>query len=65
MEINKQHNLYQEDLDYILGVKGIEALEGKTLLITGATGMVGVCLIDALMKYNEKPGGALPCLISR
>ena len=54
MEINKKHILYQEDLDYVLGVKGIEALEGKAILITGATGMVGVCLIDALMKYNKK-----------
>ena len=54
MRLNKQHRYYQEDLDYILKVKGIDILKGKSILITGATGMVGVCLIDALMKFNEQ-----------
>ena len=57
MGFNKQHKLYQEDLDFILGVKGIETLRGKSILITGATGMVGLCLIDALMKFNERGAG--------
>lgn len=52
--MNKQHSLYQEDLDYILRTKGIEALKGKRFLITGATGLIGVCLIDTLMKYNQQ-----------
>lgn len=56
MLLNKQHKLYQEDLDYILRVKGIDTLRGKSILITGATGMVGVCLIDALMKFNDHSG---------
>lgn len=33
--------------------------KGKTIMISGATGMVGKCLIDVLMHYNgimEKPG---------
>lgn len=30
-----------------------EKIEGKTLLISGATGMVGKCLIDILMKRND------------
>ena len=50
--MKKTHPLYQEDLDRILQVRGIEQLVGKRFLITGATGMVGTCLIDALMKYN-------------
>ena len=50
--MNKFHPLYQEDLDCILRTKGIETLKGRRLLITGATGLIGVCLIDALMKYN-------------
>ena len=54
MGFDKHNKLYQEDLDFILGVKGIETLNGKSILITGATGMVGMCLIDALMKFNEK-----------
>ena len=52
--MNKTLLLYQEDLDHILDLKGIERLRGKRFLITGATGMVGTCLIDALMKYNHK-----------
>ena len=51
--MNKLHHLYQEDLNYILSLEGIEKLRGKRFLITGATGMVGTCLIDALMKYNQ------------
>ena len=50
--INKQHPLYQEDLRNILDIPEIEQLKGKSFLITGATGLIGVCMIDALMKYN-------------
>lgn len=48
------HPLYQEDLKHILCLKGINQLNGKCFLITGATGMIGKCLIDSLMKYNEE-----------
>ena len=51
--MNKQHPLYQEDLDNILRTPGIDQFQGKSFLITGATGLIGVCLIDALMKYNN------------
>ena len=59
MMLNKRHRLYQDDLEYIIKVKGIDYLRGKTLLITGATGMVGVCLIDALMKLNNLEGAGI------
>lgn len=49
---NKQHPLYQEDIKNILTVKNIQNLRGKRFLITGATGMVGVMLIDALMAID-------------
>lgn len=52
--LEKQHPLYQEDLQNILNIPGIEKLRNKTFLITGASGMIGVCLIDALMSYNEQ-----------
>ena len=37
-----------------MGIPGIDELRGNTFLITGATGLLGVCLIDALMKYNRQ-----------
>ena len=54
MSFNKNNPLYQEDLAYILSTKGIEQLKDKSILITGATGLIGLCLIDALMLYNEQ-----------
>ena len=52
-EINK-HPLYQEDLEWILQTKDIHQLQGKRFLITGATGLIGTCMIDALMRYNKQ-----------
>ena len=57
-KLNKQHSLYQEDLANVLSIPGIETIRGKRFLITGATGLIGVCMIDALMKYN-KEGAAI------
>ena len=51
--LNKKHPLYQEDLNNILSVKGLEGLEGKSILITGATGLIGMQMIDALMMHGN------------
>jgi nucleoside-diphosphate-sugar epimerase len=37
-----------------LEIPGIEKIKSKSFLITGATGMIGMCLIDALMCYNHQ-----------
>lgn len=51
--MNKQHPLYQEDLQKVLSTKGIEKLHGKSFLVTGATGLLGVHLIDVLMLMGD------------
>ena len=63
--MNKQHSLYQEDLDFILRTKGIGTITGKRFLITGATGLIGVCLIDALMKYNQQGADIMVFAVGR
>ena len=47
------HPLYKEDLNNVLSVSSVELLKGKSFLITGATGMVGTMLIDALMLLGD------------
>lgn len=54
MILKKDHPLYREDLEYILSTRGLEQLKGKKMLVTGATGLIGVCIIDALMRYNQQ-----------
>lgn len=51
--MDKQNSFYKEDISRILSLQGIESLKGKTFLITGATGMVGMHLIDALMALGD------------
>lgn len=45
---------YQEDIKaYITKDLPWEKICGKTVLISGATGMIGKCIIDILMAYND------------
>lgn len=53
MKLNKAHPLYKQDLRNILSVNRCEELRNRTLLITGATGMVGTMLADAMMELGD------------
>ena len=49
---------YQEDIKaYITKDLPWEKIHGKTILISGATGMIGKCIIDILMTYNYMQNG--------
>ena len=45
---------YMEDVSYIAGLDlPWDKLQNKSVLISGATGLVGSCFIDVIMKRNE------------
>lgn len=47
--------LYQEDLDYVRSLDlPWDKLKNKSVLLSGATGMIGSFLIDVLLNKNEK-----------
>ena len=50
---NKNKYLYLEELTTIMSNDVVKLLEGKSFLITGATGLIGMCLIDAIMFANN------------
>lgn len=54
MKLNKKHPLYIEDLMNIVKCIDFCEFKNKSFLITGATGLLGVCLIDTLMQANEQ-----------
>lgn len=46
---------YGKDLDYALSYGGLfNELQGKSILVTGANGLIASCLIDVLMYLNLK-----------
>lgn len=49
-----EHPLYKEDISFVAGLPlPWQKLAGATVLISGATGLVGSCLIDVILKRNE------------
>lgn len=45
--------LYQEDIEYVAGLDlNWDILNGKIIMVTGASGMIGTFLIDVLMYRN-------------
>ena len=57
-----QNNLYLEDVEAVSGLPlPWEKLKGKTLMLSGATGLLGSFLIDVIMRKNRQEG--LDCRI--
>ena len=56
------HPLYLEDVAAVAALDlPWEKLKGKTLVLSGATGLIGSCLVDVLMRRNISCG--LDCRI--
>ena len=53
-----EHPLYQEDLRLVASFSAIpwEKLKGASLLLSGATGMIGSLLVDTIHFKNETEG---------
>lgn len=48
------NKLYEEDLENVTNSININALQNKTLFITGANGLIGRFIVDLLMFINKK-----------
>lgn len=49
-----ENTKYLEDINYVAGLDlPWEKLQNKSILVSGATGLVGSCLIDVIMKCNQ------------
>ncbi len=52
-----EHEKYREDLRYVAGLElPWEKMAGRSILISGATGLVGSFLVDAIMYRNAESG---------
>jgi len=48
-----ENSLYKEDIEYVSGLSlPWEKLQGKSILISGASGLIASCLIDVIMNKN-------------
>lgn len=56
---------YQKDLDLCLEKYPLDFLNNNSLLITGVSGMTCSCLVDLLLRWNEKGGSVKLILTSR
>lgn len=51
--MNRENIIYQSQLNNAIETNDFKMLYGKKIMITGATGLIGSCVIDILMKENE------------
>ncbi len=48
------NDIYFQDIQYIHEQVDLSSLEGSTVLITGATGLIGSLVVRALLAWNQK-----------
>ena len=49
-----ENELYCEDLAKIASMYDFSSLDGKTIMLSGATGMIGSFLVDLIMYLDEQ-----------
>ena len=57
MDSRLDSKLYTEDIQAIINSMDIKPLNGKSIMISGATGMIGTFLIDLIMYHNANENG--------
>ncbi|MGX6408216.1 NAD-dependent epimerase/dehydratase family protein [Weissella confusa] len=59
--MNRLNAVYLHQLDKVISVreKELSRLNGKSILIIGASGLIGTFLIDVLMRFNHKHEGSV------
>ena len=57
--MNRLNDRYNSQLDKVIDVrvKELERLNGKRVLVVGASGLIGTFLIDVLMRFNQTQSG--------
>lgn len=51
--MNRNNKVYQEQLIHAINMNDFKKIYNRKIMITGATGLIGSCIIDVLMKENE------------
>lgn len=46
--------IYKNEIEYNASQKYLHVLASSTILLSGASGMVGKCLVDVIMEYNKR-----------
>ena len=58
-----ENNQWKEDLDQVISVvPELKELEGKTIMITGAAGLVCSAIVDMIFRYNDTHAGKIRIL---
>ena len=49
--------VFEEDMQRLCALPVMEELRGRTVLVTGATGLIGQTLVSALLRYGDDDPG--------